>query len=161
MFTVLKRLVKSLLSLAFVRPPIDFSWVLGVILERKFIAASFWNCFSYSHPQNDKGLFINQLSLKRLISSFLVSFSPFFFYLFSSLRTLPQAFACSLIFSIFIKQKIHTHSYIFQGEIQTFSEMMRNLCPVLIAITNGTDTQLYSIRVYSQSLCQAQIQCWH
>lgn len=28
----------------------------------------------------------------------------------------------------------------FQGEVQTLSDMMKNLCSVLIAIAHGTDT---------------------
>jgi len=48
----------------------------------------------------------------------------------------------------------------FQGEVQTFSEIVRNLYPVLITITHGTGTQLYSQLVCSLSLCQAHIQCW-
>lgn len=122
-----------------------------MLLEEKFVAASFWNCFSQSYPQNNKGLFINQLSLIRLISSFFVSFFPFIFYLFWSLHTLPQASACSLIFSMFIKQKsyitygeVHTHSCIFSGWSTDHSEMVKNLYPVLIVITHDTDTQLYS-----------------
>lgn len=105
-FLGVKILVKSLLSLTFVRPLLAAA-VVAVILEQKFIAAFLWNCFSESHPWNNKGLFINQLSLIRLISSSFcpLFFSPFFLCLFSSVHTLPQAFACSLIFSIFIKQK--------------------------------------------------------
>lgn len=64
---------------------------------------------------------------------------------------MPQALACSLIFSIFIKQKsditygeVHTQPYVFQGEVQTFSELVKNLYPVLRAIRHGTDTQSYS-----------------
>lgn len=32
----------------------------------------------------------------------------------------------------------------FQGEVQTFSEMVQKLCPVLMAVTHGLDTQVYS-----------------